>query len=365
MADAYRKRLVWNFVPPDFNGSIKTFALDAATDKIASIFQVERAITITRLAFAIASKSGTVPEYKSSLQGVDFTVGPSIPDGTIKGGGTPASVLFTPAGTYPDLEILTLDNAYAAAQGEWIALPVEYSSGTIDAGNSITARHGLQAAFSHELPKVLTNTGTWALDTSTFPLFAYGSADAWYGAPIHDITTRSEATTGNRIAMKFSLPVGHGDTYKVLGALIKGRLTSGANATAIVGLWNAAGTLLQGVELSTNAGAGSTAQHKNKPIIFDDAPLATLTHGTVYYLGVEHDGSTSLFTNVLKFKDSATRQGFVQQSDVHLATWNGTAWTDIETEVWEDFELILEDITEPAGGGGLLVHPGMSGGMRG
>src|SRR5438105_4685448 len=70
-----------------------SFALDQTTDQIEYIFQAAEAITITRLGFRYGTRTGTPPTYQVSLQGVDGT---GVPDGTVKGGGSPASATFTP-----------------------------------------------------------------------------------------------------------------------------------------------------------------------------------------------------------------------------------------------------------------------------
>src|SRR5262245_2059365 len=99
--------------------AISNFTLNANNDQVEFVFQVREAVTITRLGFRQGTVTGTSPEFKISLQGVDTS---GNPDGTIKGGGSPAEDLFTPAGGANSTWLWkTLDNSYAAAAGEFLA----------------------------------------------------------------------------------------------------------------------------------------------------------------------------------------------------------------------------------------------------
>jgi hypothetical protein len=49
----------------------------------------------------------------------------------------------------------------------------------------------------------------------------------------------------------------------------------------------------------------------------------------------------------------------------HWTEHDGTSYTDVTTRL-PQISMLISDITEPSGGGGgLLVHPGMTGGIRG
>lgn len=319
-------------------------ALDASTDKIGAVFQAPEAATITHVGFRYGTRTGTPPTYKIGLQGV--TTG-GLPDGTYLGGGSPASATFTPPadatwnGTW---QWIALDNSLAVTRGQVLTLVVEYSSGTVDGSNNGTFTYILTKTVMSERtgsPYAVTNTGSWGKETVGQPAFGFKSASKTYGNPWEDATTTALGTNGHRAALRFALPAGSGDTFKVAG--LRATLDGPASADWKFGLWDAAGTMIQDVTIDADFAAVLTGVARNYTVFFDEASLTALNFGTAYYVGVERTTvSCGLYS--VDVDSSAELTGVYGGSEFYLATWNGSAWTAVQTKR-PTLELILDDAT--------------------
>lgn len=335
--------------------------VDASNDGAAWVFQAPAAITITHLGFRVGARTGTPPTYRASLQGV--TSG-GVPDGTVLGGGTPASATFTPPadaswdGTF---QWVALDNPYTTTRGQLLCGAVEYSSGTIDASNRISVAYSITSfgQMHSLLPFSLTEAGgSWSKSAITYPIYGVRTASARYGFPVEgEYTTATAATNGHRQAMAFTLPAGHGDTFQVVGvnmAIVP------ATGTFKVALWDAT-TELQAVTFTTNQLGASVMRVGT--YMFDETTLSTLSFGTKYYVGVEVTAAAAVGIRGLQLDSSDDLAAFPGGSAYHHATYNGSAWSDVQ-DVRPIAELILADISEPAGGGGGIIMPrSLNGGL--
>jgi hypothetical protein len=345
--------------------------LDATTDKNAFIFQAEDAITITRLGVRLNAKTGTSPTYSINIQGVNTS---GMPDGTIKGGGSPASATFTAtswtAGTF---NWVTLTNSYTCARGELLAIVVEYSSGTINTSNFITLTATvLFGDANNSFPSGRNSTGSWTTQTAGGRLiFGYGSSSRAYGNPLQNATTQaynsgSTSPTGDEYAARFIIPTWFCSTYKIRGLLMQTTFVAAQDMT-----WDlkeasssSYGTALQSVTLDGDL-AGPSPSNDSAIIIFDETTLSTLTAGTAYRLAQRPASTGSTNVYYIEVASSADFQAMAPFGDeqVYLEKTNdGGSWTAV-TNQRPLMSLILDDVTPPSGGGGLLRHPGMVGGL--
>lgn len=342
------------------------FALDANNDGAGWVYAPRTTDPITHLGFRYGARTGTPPTYIIGIEGVDPATG--FPDGTYKGGGTPASATFTPPAdaTWNGLwQWIELDNAYTPNRGQpLLCTTLRYSSGTVDASNlgTFTTRFiGSSGASAHVLPYSLTLTaGTWAKPGASHACFGYRTASGRFGNFFQGDYATNITTAGHRQAMHFTLPSGHGDTFKILGATFPMTVPASGN-TFKFGLWNAAGTAIQ--EATYDSDEVEVIAQRTVNLIFDEASLTALSYGTKYYLGIENvSGTIGLKGYVLSSADD--RSMFPLGMIRGLSTWNGATWTDDDT-MMPLTEPILADITEPAGGGGGgLIRPvGMTGGL--
>lgn len=313
-------------------------------------FQPYSTDPITHLGYRYGARTGTPPTYRISLQGV---TGAGIPDGTVVGGGTPASVTFTPPadGTIDGLwQWKPLDNAYTPSRGQVLASCIEYSAGSVDASNfSSFTRQVVSLRFASGFPYSGTMAaGTWSKTTNSLAAVGWRTASGRYGTIWQsDFATNTAATNGHRSAMHFTLPAGHGDTFKVLGTRCRCRMPAGGN-TLTLGLWDAT-SLLQSASLDSDHSSTLNADAAVE-LIFSDATLATLSFGTKYYVGFQVASSNAVGLRGIQLAEADDRIAYPYGVVRGYATFDGSSWTDNDT-VMPLCDLIFDDITEPAGGG--------------
>lgn len=328
-----------------------SFAVDAATDQVEWVFAADEAATITRLGFRYGARTGTPVQHKISLQGVSNTTG--NPDGTIKGGGTPASGLFTPPadatwdGTW---RWVTLDNAYVCTRGEELAIVIA-PVGTPDGSNtsSFTITDNLSLYTGVEgLPYSIQNNATVRTKGLTRPVFGYASAGTVYGNPVKAAfapAAITSASTPDEYATRFLLPSSWGSTYQLLGIRVK--LTLTASGTIVVNLYNGT-TILQTKTVDTDIVASVSS--RVYLVTFTEATLATLAYGTEYRVGIQAGGSTTYFGVT---QDTNAEWGpYPLGTDWYMSSrTDAGAWTDDLTTRLH-CELILRDIV---GGGSHFI----------
>lgn len=331
--------------------SYQNQTVDASNDGVAFVFRAINAEAINGVAFRYGARTGTPPTLRASLQPVD--TGTGNPSGTPLGGATPASATFTPpaSAAWDGLvQWVALANSYTPARGEVIALCIEYSSGTIDASNNSTftyqAANGL-LADNVSAPYALTLTaGVWAHQTRS-PIFGVRTASSRYGLPLQAAYTTSVTTSGHRQALKFALNSGWGDTFKVIGMRVYVDPPATGN-TFKIGIWDAGG-VIQDATIDVDQLSNQTVLQAE--LYFDEVSLTALSYGTTYYAGIEATGAATILRGI---NVSATEDLETLGGDFYLSTYNGASWADTNT-TRPLVELILDDITEPAGGAGGYV----------
>lgn len=351
MADARNNE----FLRPVFMSSDPTalvhFTLDASTDAVEVIFQADEAATITRLGFRYRLRTGTPPTFKISLQGVDGT---GIPDGTIKGGGTPASATFIPPadtswdGTW---RWITLDNAYVCTRGEFLAIVIKHESGTIDGSNKSEFTTRTTGHYAHIPYAIDNNAGARTRGLLRTAIFGYASAAKVYGNPVANITTLSFSSTGtpDEVGLLFTLPAGWGDTFKVKGLRFSGFLTAAQSYKAV--LYDGT-TALQTITLDSDLQA-TNGSHGVQEILFTETTLADLDFGSPYRVALQPQAAgMSVVLGYLELSAAGDLDAYPGGQD---AIWTQRA----DLGAWSEptlrrplISLLLADWTEPAGGGG-------------
>ncbi len=327
--------------PVDFQGgfgSIATFTLNQSTDAIEYIFQVPpgaASYTITRLGFRQGTLTGTAPIFRVSLQGVAAATGRA--DGTIKNS-TNAFVLYTPTGgNNSTWQWVTLGATYAASPGEFLAMVIDYSSGTIDGSNNCT--------FTTDLSNTLACfPNRWTVDNSvgtraqSLFVMGWGTAGTAYGAPLSTISALSfnSGSTPDEWACRFLAP-----TTNVIGFryLSGGSVTAGTTIT--FALYSGT-SVLQNVTIDTDF----FIQSRTDSFYFDEASLSTLTIGNAYYLGMAPGSASNQGLACLDVVANADLAAYALGVDCYAASrTDAGAWTDLNTR-----RLWLEPILGGSGG---------------
>lgn len=356
MANALPLQILGGVLWTAGNPGYSNFTLDATTDKAEFILQMPAADTITKVAFRYGARTGTPPTYKVTLMGVD---GSGYSDGTDLGGGSPTSKTFTPPadatwdGTTREI---TLTNSVAVTRGQFIAVVIEYSSGTVDASNcsSFSTDFGEFTLFPYAIQN---NAGVRTKRTGATPI-AVVSASSVYGSPHFGVTnaTVHDGTTPDEVGLLFNLPAGWGATYQVVGVNLPARFRV-TGQTVRLRLYDTNGTtVLQQIDIDSDYTSNTGIQGGNREMFFDEATLSTLSFGSTYRITITVTAaSDGVNVPYWVFPASSYLNAFPLGANAYWTQrTDAGAWTDTNTQL-PQIGLILADITEPSGGGGPLV----------
>lgn len=329
--------------------------------------------TFTRiLMLATAETILTTSILRYGFQGITNLVAntpPGIPNGTYTNSATTDANLF-PIGVAP-----TITNNYIELGGlnQQLVKGTAYSifirpDTNWTAGYTISVRAALSSisesgnVTSYHINNATAGTGV--------PVYAIGTATKWFmlpapfTAPAETLSTSSGLN--NQIGMQFTLP-SEITSYKIRGWYISGlRMGFGSDTTASIRLINSADITLQSVAYNFNNSRATQNGHYHY-FEFDDT-LSTLTGGTTYYLVLQtgNGANNSMTGFTINSNYAAPWQTF--QNSLVFRNGNTGPWLSTlspQTSIAQH-DLILEDVTTASSsGGGLIVHPGMTGGMRG
>lgn len=322
-------------------------AMDSSTDGMWIIFQAPvTGPILSHVSMRLGALTGNSPTYVISLQGV---AADGTPDGTIKGGASPASVEITPAaglaGTCPTW---ALANSYDTSAGEWLAFVLAPKAGTtIDGSNnwSFTYRCSTSVTCWFASKTATIDSGTPTARATALP-FGISDGTTWWGEGLYD--TSAYATTGSSPAYAgnlFTLPAGMGDTVTCWGAWTP-MYQSSAGKTVTASLLNAADGVLAATTWDDDTRLGGSR------VFWDDGPIP-LTCGTPYRV-------------VWTSADANFRHYYIKAATAAMLdvwAWQRIpVWTQGSPGSWTDTAgkrslggIILSGITEPAGGGGFFI----------
>lgn len=341
--------------------TVNTFSFVNSTDQVEMICQVPdpgdgtRTVTMTRLGYNLSSVTGTSPQMKISLQGVDAS---GNPDGTIKGGASPASALFTPTGANAGWNWITLDNAYTANAGDFVAVVIAYNSGTINASNRPIIVYGTLGT-ANQLPYGIGNVaGTRTRLANSYPVYGIGSAGKAFGFPFVS-TTATAISTASESALRFLLDQNFCTTYKLVGARLQ--VTSPAAAKSVKMQLYSATSVIQSVTWDSDY-VSANAQVRPVTLWFQDASLTTLLAGTEYRLALSpQDATNNVALHQINVASNADLEAFPGGLNWYFSSRSGGAWSDTTTSR-PLVELIVSDLTPPLP---FMANRGLSGGLVG
>lgn len=344
------------------NNFPSNFSLNETTDALEVIFQAEQAMTIARLGYRYGARTGTPPTYRISLQGVGTT---GNPDGTIKGGGSPASATFTPpadASINGLWQWVTLSNAYTCTRGEFLAQVIDYSSGTVDGSNFSSFTQSVGDYNSPGgLPYSITNNATVRTRIASAPCWGYGPAGDAFGFPLQTLTlvVVNNTTTPDEIALRFKLLAGAGTSYQVMGARIAFSTLTAATSYQV--LLYSGTTVLQTATIDSDFAKG--ASNTICDVYFQDTTLAALAYGTEYRLAILPQGAANITVLASDLAVAGDFLAYTGGAEFYYSSRKSAgAWTDLLTRRPRITPLLAD---QTATSSGLRVHPGMEGGARG
>jgi len=338
----------------------------ALSDYVSVITIAEEDAVIDRVTGYVDVLTGSAGTVRVGIQSVNTTTG--LPSGTWLGYGD-----FAMNGTnFPNFSTKqwTLSTTATITRGQYYAIVIFALSGTFDNSNKVrfyTVRGtGVGPAF-------LTFPYTYNIDngvasgkstTATIPNFGCGTSTRQYGIGTSGATQASwnSSSSPNQRGMKFKLPPSLCTTFKVAGVRMAVGPTN-ASSTWDLNLYDSSNTVLQNRSYN-NLEAYNTNSLLMREYYFDEATLSALSPNTDYRIAVQATNANGCMSYVELAGAYDCSSAFIPDGTFHLTTRTTTgAWTDTTT-AWMPMQLIIDDFTASASGG-MVVHPGMSGGMRG
>jgi hypothetical protein len=348
--------------------ALTTFTLNGTTGAIQlnNVFRAEEACTITAVGFVQSTLTGTPGTLRVGIQ-------------TINTGGTMTGTWLASGNGYGDYSawsssdngkyvMVTLGSSVTLARGDIAGLVLKPQAvGTWDASNNITVGYYVEQTNLIASPYVVTGTNTrpsvarlsnlFMRSSSRSYLFPYESFFEW---EIDSDSTPSE------VGAKFIIPAGVCDTFKINGIGLNFD-ANGASTFDLTLYEGTSRTVLQSISVDSDQFQTGGSANGLHIIYFDEATLSTLTAGTTYRVMVTATSTVSagkLRSTVVPTANDATAY-IGTEATFHYTEWNGSSYTDVTTRM-PHITLLISDITEPSGGGGgLLVHPGMTGRVNG
>jgi hypothetical protein len=346
---------------PAFTDSNLSYALDDSDDKWAVSAMVTKAATITQGCFGVHSVNGANREYQVSLQSISATTG--LPDGTILGGGSPASILVNPVtdSWIAGSRCVTFDNSYSASAGQVLVVVVAPTGtgGNPDGSNNLTIRmhHGIFTgirADGYGGSRAWSFATAWTADNSNSMFYGgVRSASESWGIIAGDYDKTAISDTNNEQAMRFAAPCAWfatGTTYTIDMARFGG-LTPSAGKNLVVTIYEGT-TSRQSTTIDTDTLAAAAS---NRFITVGFDPSHTFTCDTAYYLAVGSDTATPGNFGMFKFVLGRTEDLTAFSMGTNFfwasrATKGGTSFTDDSTRR-PTAAIHLNTLSIPAGGG--------------
>lgn len=329
--------------------NLSTFTLNQSADAAEIVFRPGTTDPITHLGFSIGTKTGTATTWVAALQGVDGSTG--FPDGTVKGGGTPASKTLTNAGlTASAFNWLALDNAYAPADAnEALAAVFQYSSGTAPSAGVndvqvITHNIGGQRSGN---PYAIQNDNAVRSKQLNLPILGWKTATAVYGCPIQSAYATTFVSP-NEVAMAFQLPSGAGSTYTVSQFRAVVTLPAAAANSFIASLYDGTTPIATAAAFDEEIVSGTSSR-----IIrgYFAPPYPALSFGNPYRLSFAQQTASALTVHGVVANSATDVAAFDGGQNFWLSTRSGGAWTDnLAARLLAS--IVVNDWTVAAGGSG-------------
>lgn len=317
------------------NPAPNPFSLAATNSALEYIFQATSTEAITHVGIYCISVLGTSPTYRVSIQGVNTAGTPvAFPDGTVKGGGSPASTTINPSSlgwTVNTFKWIALDNSYTPSVGELLSYVVDYSSGTVDASNCLRVGETLSSFVGGTaLPRVINNTAGTRSHRSGFAPGGWRTATKRYGGGgLFPYLASSTLALSSERAVKFTVPSSIASTKLVA---IQWTPSNGDPTSAITIRGYAGGNVTD----TTSAWSDSYPRYAstvNQPSIFWLASPWTVTGGSTYRVSFNASASNMYYVDVTESEDWQALNQSQAWSDagISYSTRSGGNWTDTAT----------------------------------
>jgi len=361
----------WFLPQPTSTSNAGHRQIKAIGDYVACIRQAEEDATITKVGFNFDFRgtNATPGTCRVGIQSVNTSGDPS---GTWLGY-TEYTANSTNFPNFSGINLsITANGTASVTRGQLYAIVMYAQSGTWDASNNLQfvtlfSGTGQYVTAFPTMKSVISGAANNNNGAQSHPNIYCESATATYGNPQGtpgNQTSYNSGGTPDEIGVKFSLESSWTTNFNILG--IQGILgVTNSAATATLKLYNSVDTLLQSKSFTATELYAGNAGALQRTLMFDTTTLASLTPGSTYRITIEATHASLGFSTVLQvsFPNNTVVRSFVGAGTyMRTERTNAGAWTDTDTIV-PAWKLIISAATASASG--MVVHPGMSGGISG
>lgn len=346
------------------NITFTTSTINSTTNDFGIVFQMPEAATITTIGWRQGTLTGTPGTLRVGLQGVSATTGRN--DGTYLGGATNyVDYNSWGAGNNNTFITHTLPTSVSLTRGQLVCLYLKPQAvGTWNASNNVTITSAVSDFRRGNVRPYKFVNGAIPIAFEQVP-FLVRSSTKTYGNPYVTFNTPSLTNVSNpdEIGLAFTINSSYFSTYQVAGVRLANNI-SGSGGSFNVVLYNNT-TALQTISVDTDQIARFATNMVD--VLFTDTTLATLNTGTEYIVGQK---ATSAVTTAcqplyITVPTSGDISAFSTETIRYAERQTTGAWSFTNTTRLPMVSLLIKSTAFTGGSGGLLVHPGTAGGMRG
>lgn len=361
------------FGPSDYTYSLRTIQTSSATSGFTYVFICPADFAngaSFRIAIQCATNTNNGGENVSArLYAISIQSGVGVWNSASPLSGT--ANIDNDVGTMPPGEIVqfTMTLTSALTKGTQYAVRI-FPATTFGAGCGFNAAYTTNTAYSQNADEYNVNGVTPA---AGYPNISIGSSTVWYSNKCSRAlpqTTTATTATASQVGFRFTLPTGL--NYTLNEIVIKGlRLSAAAQTTGTYTgrILDAAATTTIASTPSYTHGLQRVGSQTVTNYSFNFTTNPTLTGGTTYFFVVENSFEKTLqYFHIQNTTDSS--QSFNSEiTNLDVVSRNGTsgAFLSFSTLSYQALPFAHIDATPVAGatGGGMVVHPGMKGGING
>jgi len=347
----------WTGTNAGIANQVSVFTLDAAGEKATTIFPIPADGNITKLGFRTATVT-TGDTLKVGLYTVDASGDPTATAYKGMVAGTQA-ILATEDNTYFNVTLGT--QATSVVKGDIVALVIEYNSYV--AGNMVITGLSSTNTTLVGLPYGDLYTTVWAKQTVLFATVEY-TGGVYYptlgifpvgSGGVTSVAYNVDTVTFDEYGIHINIPV----PARAVGIWVILVLTAGADFEAI---------LYQGTTaLKTVTYDGDYAINAvGRPFFLFFPTTQDLTANTDYYIAIRPTTANSVTFYAINVPSVAAAAQFHGGAGAYrVKRLDQGAWT-LETTIIGQMGIILDAFSDGVGGsGGMIVNPGMGGGLNG
>lgn len=333
----------------------------------AWVSQADKTADLTRVAYRQVSRVGTgTKTLRIGIQDVSTSTG--LPDGTWRGYKDFTVGTETNAMIAQTMDTFASGSAVSVTRGDVIAVVIEPRSGFTATETMTYVRTFGTDAFVTQLSSRPYNVLSGTRGAGLGP-FAYGSSSEWYGYPWGAKSTVSQTT--QEVGARFKITNTQLSKVTLRGIRLFTALNNNwVTEFRIYDSDSGTSAITNGTMTFDRDQASQYNMSVDLPIDCFFATSPEINVGQYYYLAMNRSSGTSdqvrsridMGTNNSSYFDALNRgweSAYISRNTVGSGTFTVTDTLRL------DCDFMFDGVEAVSSGGGLIVHPGMTGGIRG